>query len=859
MKIIQIILLVLFALVLLVLLGGFLVFNDWTRGPLPQISGEITLPVGAQSTGGGLKDTVEIFRDKWGVPHIYASSSYDLFFAQGYTQAQDRWWQMEFSRHLGSGRIQELTGKNDEVMANDIGLRQMGWRRVAEREVAEIYDADTIAILQAFADGVNAYILNRAPGDLAFEYNLLGVTGVNIEIEPWTPADSVVWGKALAWNLADDGEEMLRSAMVEKLGEAMTAEYFAPWPYGEKPTMILPEDLPLDDESVGATHVSSNDTAGIAGLQAAFAPSFGMVRGDGIGSNNWTVSGQLTESGKPLLANDMHLGIQMPSIWYEIGLHCQPVSDECPYNVTGFQLSPAPLITAGHNDNIAWGFTDHTDDVVDYYLIKVNPDNPLQYEWNGEWRDMIVHDEVIHLGDSSETTTIQVRETHLGPIINDNELDENGQPMGFNNVDPRAMRWTALEPGTLFQGVVQLTKAQNWNEFRDALRFWNVPSQNVVCADIEGNIGMQNPGNIPIRANGHSGTLPIPGWTDEFEWKGYIPFDDLPRVYNPERGYVETANQANVPLEYFDQLRAKLSDQFGEDSNYMYSQDWAYGYRGQRIAELIEQLAPHNAETFRTIQGDNKNISAEELMPYLKALQLDDANLTEVRDWLAAWDYQMHMDSPQAALYAEFWVRLIDNLFNDQIEGIHEAGGDGRQMWATYLLAQKPDDAWWDDVNTPDITETRDDILIRSFREGYDETVKALGSDRSKWKWGSLHTSTFVSNPLGLSGIDLIESIVNRGPTATSGSTDTVNATGWLASSGNFETRGLPSERVIYDLSDWTRSLSMHTTGQSGHPFSDHYSDMIDPWRNIEYKPMLWTREQVEAAAVTTLILKPGS
>lgn len=857
MKIIRVIALVLVSMILLIFLGGFLVFNRWTRGPLPQISGEITLPAGAQTTGGGLKDAVEVFRDQWGVPHIYASSSYDLFFAQGYTQAQDRWWQMEFARHIGSGRIEELTGKNEDVLASDVGLRRMGWRRVAEREVAEIYDAETLAILQAFSDGVNAYILNRAPGDLALEYSLLGLTGVNIKIEPWTPVDSIVWGKALAWNLADDGEEMLRSAMTEKLGVEMTAEYFPPWPYGEKPTMLLPEDLPLNDSSLWDD--APFDTAGIPGLDAAFEPNYFMERGDGIGSNNWTVSGKLTESGKPLLANDMHLGIQMPSIWYEIGLHCQPVSDECPFNVTGFQFPPAPLITAGHNDYIAWGFTDLYNDDVDYYLIKVNPDNPLQYEWDGEWRDMIVHDEVIRFGDSSETLTIQVRETHLGPIINDNQLDENGQPEGFNNADPRAMRWTALEPGELFHAVVMLNKASDWNEFRQALRAWNVPSQNIVYADIQGNIGMQNPGSIPIRASGHSGTLPVPGWSSEYEWKGYIPFDDLPRVYNPQRGYIETANQANVPPEYFDQLKARLSSQFGEDANYVYSQNWAYGYRAQRITELLQQLAPHNAETFRAIHGDNKNISAEELMPYLNALEFDDSTLTKARDWLAEWDFQMHMDSQQAALYAQFWARLVDNVFNDQLEGIHRAGGDGRQMWAVYLLAQNPNDPWWDDVRTTDVVETRDDILIRSFREGYDQTVKTLGADRSQWKWGALHTTSFVSNPLGLSGIDLIENLVNRGPVPTSGGTDIVNATNWSAASGNFEVRSGPSERVIYDLNDWGKSLSMHTTGQSGHPFSQHYSDMIDPWRRIEYKSMLWTRQQVEAAAVSKLVLKPGS
>ena len=848
MKILRYVLLALLVIIAIVALGGFVLYNNLTRGMLPQTAGDLQVP--------GLNDRVEIFRDSYGVPHIYASNTHDLVFAQGYTQAQDRWWQMEWSRKLAAGRIQELTGRSDQVLVNDIGLRQMGWRHVAEREIAETLGEEELAIIQAFADGVNAYILNRAPESLAIEYRLLGFNGVSIPIEPWTVADTVSWSKAMAWNLRNNRSEFVRSAMIEQLGEDMMTTYAPPWPHGEKPTMLQPEDLPLSEDSLGLP----GDTAGIRGLSNDFAgllnPSTGAD--EGIGSNNWVVAGAMTESGAPLLANDMHLGLEMPSIWYEIGLHCQPVSEDCPFNVVGFQFAPAPLVTAGHNERIAWGFTDHTDDVVDYYLIRVNPDNPLQYEWNGDWRDMTVREETIRFGDSDEALTIQVRETHLGPITNDHRIDDNGEVGGFNNEDPVAMRWTALEPGTLFTAIARLNRAENWTDFREALSYWDVPSQNVVYADVEGNIGMQNPGRIPIRAEGHSGLLPVPGWTDEYEWRGYIPYNHLPRVYNPPRGYIATANQANVPLEYFDQLREALSDEYGEDANYVYAQEWSYGYRGQRIVELLEALAPHNADTFRTIYGDNKNISAEELMPYLTALEFDDSAVAEARDWLRDWDYQAHMDSPHALLYGYFWMRLLDNLFADQLADITTPGGGGHEMWAAYLLAETPDHAWWDDVNTPDVTETRDDILRRSFEEAYAAATEQHGTDRDAWRWGSIHAIRFVSNPLGASGIDLIEDVVNRGPVALSGDDESVNATGWNAGSGSFDVSTGPSERVVYDLSDWTRSLSVNTTGQSGHPYSPHYDDQIDLWRHIEFKPMLWSREQVEAAAASTLVLVPG-
>lgn len=861
MKILRIVLLVFVLVVAVVLLGGFLVFNDWTRGPLPQTEGEITvtMPPGAlAAAGAGLKNTVEVIRDKWGIPHIYAANAYDLFFAQGYIQAQDRWWQMEFNRHIGSGSIQELTGKQDSVMPQDVFIRTVGWRRAAERDL-ESYDEESLAVLQAFADGVNAYILSRPPDDLALEYTLLGLTGVRIPVQPWTPVDSLVWAKVMAWNLSGNGgAEQQRSALYETLGQEMADQYLLPWPFGEKPTIVPPEALPVTD----ATLTASSGSAGIIGVSTRLAggitPGHALFRTDpAIGSNNWVVGGQLTESGAPLLADDPHLGIQMPSIWYEIGLHCQPVGEECPFEVRGFALPATPGVIVGHNARIAWGVTNVGPDTQDLYLLKINPDNELQYEWNGEWRDMVVYEETINFGDGEPPITIRVRETHLGPIINDNQIDDDGTLQGFNNDDPMAFRWTALEPSTILKAAIGLNRAQTWEEFREALRYWDVPSQNFVYADVDGNIGYQTPGKIPIRAAGHSGLLPVDGTTDAYEWKGYIPFDDLPRALNPESGFLHSANQAVVPLEYYDQLRDKLADEFGEDANYFISQEWDYGYRGQRIVELLQTMTPHNSDTFAAIHGDNKTISAEELMPYLAELDFGDETLNGARDWLAEWDYQMHMDSPQAALYASFWARLVDNLFNDQLDD-GSAGGGSMDMWAAYQLAQEPENPWWDDIRTTDITETRDDILSRSFREGYQAVVDQLGSDRAAWKWGSLHTSTFVSNPLGSSGINLIENIFNRGPVATSGGSSIVNATSWSAAAEDYAVRSLPSMRMIVDLGDFRRSLTIHTTGQSGHPYSPHYADMIDEWRNIQYHPMLWAREDVEANAASRLTLKPG-
>ncbi|MFN8447261.1 MAG: penicillin acylase family protein [Anaerolineae bacterium] len=379
-----------------------------------------------------------------------------------------------------------------------------------------------------------------------------------------------------------------------------------------------------------------------------------------------------------------------------------------------------------------------------------------------------------------------------------------------------------------------------------------MPSQNFVYADVHGNIGYQTPGNMPIRPAGMDGLSPTEVSSDAQDWQGYIPFDDLPRIYNPPRDYIVTANQAVVPMSYYDQLADKL----GSDANYLLSYDWAYGERAQRITELLKQNAPNTIETYQRIQTDNKNMNAELIVPYLSNLQIDPGAVADARDFLLGWDYQMDMDSAGAALFAEFNVSLLHNLFDDQLpEGIH---ADNHELWSVVPLLEQPDNPWWDDAATTDTVETRDDILLRSFEQALSATTAALGDDRTAWQWGKLHTATFVSNPLGASGIDLIESLVNRGPFAISGGSDSVNATGWNPASGNFGVGSLPSMRMIVDVANFDNSVTMHTTGQSGHPASPHYDDMIEPYRTFQYHPMLWSRASVEDAGHRPPASYPG-
>lgn len=859
MKILRIIVLAIMFVVVLAALGAFVLYNDITRSPLPRHDGTLQLT--------GLDSDVEILRDQSGIPHIYASTPHDLFFAQGVVQAQDRWWQMEFSRNVGSGTIQELTGQNDGLMGTDLFIRTVGWRASAERDLASA-DEESLASLQAFSDGVNAYINSRNQNQLAMEYSLLGLTGSQITVKPWTPVDTIVWGKVMAWNLsATFPSDIANAAVLESLGEDMLSDFFPPWPYDnpDKPTILSADDLPLSASSAGdstfsapgVTAAPSPVMAGnIVGGELAFLGG-GVAADPSLGSNNWVSTGGMTESGTPLLANDPHLGIQMPAIWYEIGLHCQPQTDECPYNVRGFSLPAAPGVVIGHNDRIAWGVTNSGPDVQDVYTIEVNPENPLQYRYNGEWVDFVIREEMLNFADGVPSIPFQVRETVWGPVMNDNQLDDNGMPTGFNNVDPIALRYTGNDQGTLFRSLLLLNVAQNWTEFRDALQYWDIPAQNFVYADVEGNIGYQMPGRIPIRVEGDNGSLPKDGTTDAFAWQGFIPYDELPRIFNPAREYIQTANQAIVPLAYYEQLAETLGD---TDASYLLSYDFAYGQRGQRIDELLQSLAPLSIDDYRAIHADSVSVNALETMAVVGSIDFGDDTLNSYRDWLAAWDGSFGLDSAQGALYAAFSAQLVDKLFSDQLP--EQAEISNTLVYAAIQLLNDTENAWWDDASTANATETRDDIVRAALQDSIAQLTRLLGGDREAWRWGALHTATFVSNPLGLSGIGLIENMVNRGPQESPGGDQIVNATGWSTSAAvnddDFTLTSLPSMRMIVDLANLDASLSIITTGQSGHPFSDQYGDQIAPWANVEYHPMLFTREAVEQNLAARLILQPA-
>ncbi len=844
----------LLAVIVLIALGGYGYYRYIISMPQPQLHGEVK--------AAGLKQRVEVIREANGKPHIYAGNMHDLFFAQGYVQAQDRWWQMEFFRKTCGGRIEELTGRKTALVNSDIYLRSLGLYKIARQEY-DGFRPEERAPLDAFAEGVNACIAGRTPRQLSVNYTILGLTGVKFKVDAWSPLDTLVFSKLMAWDLGLSRDlEITRSKLYARLGAEMAEEWLVPpWPVGQKKTILLEEDIKTADwGSVRPSHKSSGKVASLPPrVYENQAADLSLIMGqtEGTGSNSWVASKEMTRGGNALLANDPHLGIQQPSVWYEIALHCPDDGTGRPFDVSGFSFSPSPGVVVGHNNDIAWGTTNLYPDVNDQYQIRVNPANPLQYEWNGKWRDMSVRGETIRFGDGKPPVRIQIRTTHHGPIINDNKYNsQSGKQGGFNNGDPLALHWTGLQPSTIMMAILHLNRARNWEEFVAALQFWDTPSQSLIYADRQGNIGYQMPGRIPIRAENHTGQMPVPGWTDAFEWKGYVPYNLLPHLYNPARNHIVASNQDVAPPAYYAMLNRKLGPSANANFGSRYNK-WVYGYRSQRAGELLERLAPHTVETFKTMQGDNTSIPAREILPALVGLKFNSEELADTRAWLLKWDGDCGENSPQAVLFNQFIMKLVQNMFQPRLEGIAKADGIDKELWLITLLLKRPNDPWWDNPLTKDRKETRDEMLVRSFEEGYAAAKTAQGSDRDAWRWGKIHQATFVSNPLGSSKIKPLESLVNQGPVPTSGATETVNNNLWYASKGNFNVGLIPSMRMIVDLGNLDNSVTINSTGVSGHPGSPWYGDQVGPWAKVHYHPMLWSRPKVDAAATYTLYLIP--
>lgn len=832
----------------LIIYAGYSYWQHLIIKSFPIVDGTIKM--------NGLNEPVKVIRDEMGIPHIYASSVEDLFFAEGYVHAQDRFWQMDFWRHVGAGELSVMFGKSQ--LDTDIFLKTMGWKRIAELEYSTL-DNESLVILESYADGVNAYIQEKDGSELSLEYAVLKLMNPSYKPKEWNPVNTLTWAKAMAWDLRGNiGQEIERSVLLATLTPEQVSSLYPDYPLDHP---VIAADFQIGDRTQIKNIPGMEGRYGldVSALTQKAKANIDLIddllgkNSPSIGSNNWVISGKLSESGKPLLANDPHLGIQMPSIWYQIGLHCTQKREACPYNVAGFSFAGVPGVVIGHNDKIAWAFTNTGPDVMDLFIEQINPQNSNQYLYKGEWKDFDLRTEILEVS-GSEPIEVKVRSSIHGPIISDSygplkdKVDPTKTPfsqkVGIELPENYAiaLKWTALEPGSVFQAMWNFNKATNWDEFRAAARKFVVPAQNLIYADVNGNIGYQMPGNIPLRQNGN-GTIPVPGWTGEYDWNGYIPFEQLPTIYNPESGYIITANNKVTPQNY----------------PYLVTTDWDYGYRAQRLEDLITTSNRSiSIEDFKRFQGDDLNLNAKNIIGILGEIHLS-KDLQSIRDrYIMKWD-QRENSSAGAALYEAFWWSLVESTFLDEnIPSEYQPVGGSRTYEIIRNLIQQPNSDWWDDKSTNDIIESRDEIFAIAFKKAVncEICVKKFGKDISKWDWSQLHTATFRNGSLGESGIALIENIFNRGPIPTTGGESIVNATGWDIYE-SFEVNWLPSMRMIVDLSDLSKSQTVHTTGQSGHAYHPHYFDMAMLWADIKYYPMYWSEQEISKAAESILILEP--
>ncbi|MCD1571899.1 penicillin acylase family protein [Agromyces mediolanus] len=828
----------------LVLAGAGWGAGWWTvQRSFPQTSGTVDVP--------GLEAEVTVERDDAGVPTIVATSDHDLFLAQGYVHAQDRFWEMDFRRHVTAGRLAELFGASQ--VPTDTFIRTLNWRGVAEQEYA-LLDEGTRAIYDAYADGVNAYLAERSGAELSLEYAVLGLQNPGYSPEPWTAVDSIAWLKAMAWDLRSNLEDEIdRALLATELPPEEVARLHPGFPFGSMPTIVggpAASAAPAssgEPSPIGASPADASDgrtdeaAAALRQLRGALdgLPELLGPAGGEIGSNSWVVSGAHTESGLPLLANDPHLGPAMPSIWYQMGLRCAERSERCGYDVAGYTFSGLPGVVIGHNDRIAWGFTNLGPDVADLFLERVEGD---EYELDGVRHPLELREETIEVA-GGDPVVVTVRSTGRGPLVTGigesfARIAESADAAdaGTGSIE-LSLEWTALTPGRTAQAIFALNRAQDWAGFRQAAALFDVPSQNLVYADVDGNIGYQAPGDIPIRTAG-DGTVPLPGWTSANRWAGAVPFEELPSLLNPERGVIVTANNAVTA-----------------DGPFL-TADWDLGYRAdgieRRLAEALDGGAKLGAEDLAAIQLDTRDANAEAFLPLIAELQLT-GDAKAGADYLAGWDAHADADSGQAAYFAVFWRTLLDDMFGELPEGTRPVGGD-RWFSVVGTLLSDPESPWWSDEQRG--VNGRDAMIADALGTAWSEARSLLGSNPERWSWGELHTLTLTNQSFGESGIAPIEWLFNRGPYRLGGGSAIVNAIGWDASLG-YGVDWVPSMRMVVDLADFDGSTWVNLTGASGHAFHRHYDDQAPLWQRGEQRPWAYSPEAVAAASVDALTLRP--
>jgi penicillin G amidase len=741
----------------------------------------------------GLLKPVRVLRDKWGVAHIYADNQHDLFFAQGVVAAQDRLFQMELWKRAGQGRLSEILGPS--ALPRDIGARALQYRGDMQREYAS-YSPDTQAILTAFTDGINAYIATlTASGGAALplEFQLAG-----FDPDSWRPQDCL--NRMAAFSMTGNAvRELTFARALTELGpeRAATVLEFSP-PVALHPVAGL--DLTGLSPELLKNLIGSDQRIDFPGRPSE-------------GSNNWTIAGALTESGKPLLANDPHRVLALPSLRYMVHLVAPG------WDVIGAGEPGLPGVALGHNQNIAWGFTIFGLDQQDLYVEQLNPDNPSEYRTEAGWVPIVIRREKFLIkGATAETVDLEF--TRHGPVL------------WKDGTRALALRWVGSEPGTAgYLASLAVDRAQNWSEFQAAVARWKVPSENIVYADRAGNIGEHSVGLAPIRS--WTGLLPVPG-AGNYNWAGFVPVSELPQSFNPAAGFVATANHKMIPDHY----------------PYNVGFEWESPYRFERIRSVIE--GAHRAQHRLTIadnealQNDVVSLPARELQGLVQASALrDNPTLTE----FLRWDGELARESRDAALY-EVWMKQIRLALARRISEKYSEHYASLTPHAvlTLLTNAAPE------LFGTDPIVSRDALLVDALAAGREELAQSLGPDSSRWSWGNLHAIHF-RHPLDQQPSAC--ALLDLGPLPRPGDGYTVNATGFNGSGASWDQITGASFREILDTGDWDRSIAVNTPGQSGQPGSRHYSDLMPLWDAGSYFPLTYSRTAVEKNTVDRLLLLP--
>ena len=775
----------LLGLILFVAVGGYVWFELTTRKSLPQTSGEISLA--------GLKEDVEVIRDTYGVPHLYAKNEPDLYFAMGFAMAQDRLWQMEFLRRLGHGQLSELLG--EELVKVDRFFRTIAAAGV-NRTIP-----DAIAFLpKSFADGVNAYLKTHSDR-LPFEFKIL-----RYKPQPWTDEDYIAILKVVNWGLSNGWKVDLAAARIlEKVGTEKWKEAFPVWP--DHSPLIVPEGSRTLSELSAQVSKTICFVERLTGFSASAA------------SNNWVVSGKKSVTGKPILANDPHLGLTNPCFWWEAQMVCPTI------NVSGFAIPGVPGIAIGHNCDVAWGVTNVMVDDVDFYVEKINPENPRQYWYKDRWENMKVWEETIRVK-GRDPVKAEILLTRHGPIVTDGK-GSNGKAI--------SARWGFTEGVQPAQAAYLLAKAKNIQEVKEALKFWELPCQNVVFADVDGNIGYWCCATIPVRSKGF-GILPMPGWTEEYEWKGYVPFEKRPHLFNPRENFIATANNKVI----------------GDHYPHFISHYWEPVDRITRIHQMLKAKEKLSVHDFRAMQQDVYSVLASELVPKMIQVlgsRFDDEEGRKAKEFLSKWDFIMDPGSVGACLSEVTLRKMMDNIFRDDL---------GEELFHEYLrtstfppsalrmMIRKGSSLWFG-------KKSLEDILAMSMKQMFSELREALGNDMNQWTWGKIHSLTF-EHVLGKK--KLLARIFNLGPFQVGGSHLTVNMR-YYSYEEPYRVKHGVSERMIVDFSKMGSSLHVLPTGESGNFKSPHNQDQVDLYLKGRYRTAWTDRREVEKNSEATLILKP--